>query len=61
MKITPNLIKLVVLLSSLVLMIAVILHPATESIQDAVTHTFAVVVGILMHDLVGGQRSASNS
>ena len=51
MKISSNLLKLVLLLSSVALMIAVILHPGSDSVQDAITHTYAMCAGIILHQV----------
>ena len=54
MRITSNFLRLVLLVSAVLLMIIVIVHPGSESVQDAITHTFAISAGVILHQVVGG-------
>lgn len=49
MTISPNLIKLVLVVILGILMALIIFHPGADSVTDAVTHTFAIVIGATLH------------
>lgn len=56
MEISANLLKLVTIVATMALMALVILRPGEGSVTDAVTHTFAMLMGVLVHGILGDKK-----
>lgn len=61
MIITNNLLKLILLIGVIGLMIFIVVRPGTESAQDAITHMFALVVGVILHQVAEGKANGSDT
>ena len=59
MQISSNLLKLVLLVCCTTLMIVMILRPGSD-LQDAISHSFAVMIGVIIHENIGGKKDESN-
>ena len=51
--------KLILILTSAILMIIAMAYPGAQPMQDGISHTFAIVIGTLLHQLAGGKDGDS--
>ena len=52
--------KLVLILTSAILMIVAMAYPKAQPMQDGVSHVFAIVIGTLLHQLAGDKKDGDS-